>query len=321
MGNSDFVLHGGRQMKRRALFAVTIVFIALFANSVQAEPRVEKNVVYGMYSGLALLMDVHYPDKPNGYGLLLIPGSGWHAPQGYDAIALKDGAECCNSLFVFIPSLLRSGYTLFIINHRAAPRFRFPAAVEDAQRAVRFVRSHAKDYGISAERIGAVGYSSGAHLVTMLGVLDGSGNSTDPDPVNRLSARVQCVVANALRADLRSASGVTISFVGQPPANAIGGQDPIATEAYRVASPISHVTRASAPLLLIHGDADNAIPLQQSEAMLTAMQQAGAPVKLIRVPGGGHDFAREVSQHPEWPNVFGESVRWLDDHLKAATAK
>jgi acetyl esterase/lipase len=308
-------------MKRRAFFAATIVSIALFANSVQAEPRVEKNVVYGMYSGLALLMDVHHPDKPNGYGLLLIPGSGWHAPQGYDAIALKDGeAECCSSLFVFIPSLLRSGYTLFIINHRAAPRFRFPAAVEDAQRAVRFVRSHAKDYGISAERIGAVGYSSGAHLVTMLGVLDGSGNSTDPDPVNRLSARVQCVVANAPRSDLRNASGATVSFVGQPPPNTLGGQDPIASEAYGVASPITHVTSASAPLLLIHGDADSTVPFQQSEAMLAAMQRAGAPVKLIRVPGGAHDFARVVSQHPEWPDVFGESVRWLDDHLKA-TAK
>jgi len=54
--------------------------------------------------------------------------------------------------------------------------------------------------------------------------------------------------------------------------------------------------------------------LSQSEAMLAAMQQAGAPVKADPRARRGHDFAREVSQHPEWPDVFGESVRWLDDH-------
>ena len=48
--------------------------------------RVEKNVVYGMYSGLALLMDIHHPDKPNGYGVIHISGSGWTAPLGMDAL-------------------------------------------------------------------------------------------------------------------------------------------------------------------------------------------------------------------------------------------
>jgi acetyl esterase/lipase len=310
-------------VKRRALFVATGVFLALLASSVQAEPRVEKNVVYGMYSGLALLMDVHHPEQPNGYGLLLVPGSAWHAPQRYDAAPLKDGeAECCRSLFFFIPSLLRSGYTLFVINHRAAPRFHFPAAVEDAQRAVRFVRFHSKDYGISAERIGAVGYSSGAHVVAMLGVLDGSGSSADPDPVNRLSARVQCVVGNATPTDLRSLQNALVtSFLGQPPPSAMGGQDPIAVDTYSAASPITHVTPSSAPLLLIHGDGDDLVPFHQSEAMLAAMQQAGAQVKLVRVPGGGHDFVRALRQHPEWPDVFAESLQWLDGHLKAAGTK
>ena len=141
-----------------------------------------------MYSGLALLMDVHHPEKPNGYGLVLIPGSGWHTSQAYDARPLKDGPS---AIFVSVPPLLNAGYTLFLINHRSAPRFRYPAAVEDVQRAVRFVRFHAKEYGISAERVGAVGYSSGAHLAALLGLLDGAGNPADLDPVNRVSARVQ----------------------------------------------------------------------------------------------------------------------------------
>ena len=102
------------------------------APSLSAQARVEQNVVYGMYSGLALLMDVHHPAEPNGVGVILIWGSGWHGPTTYDARQLKRRS---------VPKIfLDVGYTVFAINHRNAPRFRYPAAVEDVQRAVRFVR-------------------------------------------------------------------------------------------------------------------------------------------------------------------------------------
>src|SRR6266540_21657 len=106
--------------------------------------QVEKNVVYGMHSGLALLMDVYRPENSNGHAIVYINGSGWHAPPGYGAEQLKEarGSERVVTAFP------EAGYTLFAINHRAAPAFRYPAAIEDAQRAVRFVRRHAKDYGI-----------------------------------------------------------------------------------------------------------------------------------------------------------------------------
>ncbi len=151
--------------------------------------RIESNRVYGMYSGLALLMDVHRPEKSNGYGIVQINGSGWHRPMSYDAVPLKDGPQTS----MYAAPLVEAGYTVFSINHRAAPRFQYPAAVEDAQRAVRYVRFHAEEFGIRPDRIGAVGGSSGGHLVSLLGVLDGWGDPEDPDPVNRESAKVQCV--------------------------------------------------------------------------------------------------------------------------------
>ena len=291
--------------------------------SATAEPRVEKNVVYAMYSGLALLMDVHHPDRPNGHGLVLIPGSGWQATQVYGAGPIKDGGS---SLFVYIPSLLNAGYTLFVVNHRAAPRFRYPAAVEDVQRAGRFVRSRAREYGISVDRLGAVGYSSGGHLASLLGVLDGIGAADDPDPVNRLSARVACVVAAAAPSDLAHFEGGDVpgpvAFIGMSPPNPQGTtQDPVAVATYRAASPVTHLSRSSAPLLLMHGDADEAVPFRQSELMFSTGQKVGAEVKLIRVPGGGHGFAREIAKHPEWPDVLGETVRWLDQHLKATSSR
>src|SRR5919106_143109 len=96
------------------------VFILLFVVAAPAfsEPRVDNNVIYGMHSGLALLMDVHYPEKPNGYGVIFIAGSGWHMPLAYHGGSLKERAAGTR----YLQRFLEAGYTVFAINHRAAPR-------------------------------------------------------------------------------------------------------------------------------------------------------------------------------------------------------
>jgi acetyl esterase/lipase len=296
---------------------------AVLASSVAlAQGWVDKNVPYGMYSGLALLMDVHHPTNPNGMGLIVVPGSGWNSSQAYDAQPLT---ALRSSIRFFVPKLLDAGYTLFVVNHRNGPRFHYPAAVEDVERAVRYVRYNAKTYGIDPNQMGAVGYSSGAHLVAMLGVLDGKGEAQDPDPVNRASARVQCVVAAATPTDLEhfdAGAGIpnVALFMGQIRPRTGSEPDPVAVSAYREASPIVHVSASAAPLLLLHGDADQVVPFHQAETMLEVMKKAGGDVKLIRLAGGGHGFAGETAQHPDWPDFFAESVQWLDRHLKSGAS-
>lgn len=174
------------QIAKRASIAGLVLLLALSV-SAGAAPRVESNVVYGMYSGLALLMDVYYPEKPNGYGIVMIGGTGWHAPLSLEAEPLKARPKRARQ------ALLDKGYTLFDINHRAAPRFRYPAAVEDAQRAVRFIRHHAARYAVKPDRIGAYGGSSGGHLALMLGLLDGKGQGESP--IDQQSSKIQTVVA------------------------------------------------------------------------------------------------------------------------------
>jgi len=298
--------------------ALTLLLLGLSAPLVHAAkapppaPAVERNVVYGMVSGAALLLDVHRPAKPNGLGVIFISGSGWQASTEYDAAPLKE-----QQIGLWGPPLTAAGYTVFAINHRAAPRFHYPAAIDDVQRAIRFVRFHAHDYGIDPTRLGGVGGSSGGHLVGLAAMLASPGDPAAADPVNRESAALQAVVLRAALLDLRTIGTVegvayVTSFMEAPPSQAS------AAAAYAAASPITHVTDKSPPVLLIHGDADVLVPLRQSTAMEALLGKSGVPVKLVVVPGGVHgaDFGAARGR-ADWPNYLGETVDWLDRYLKA----
>ncbi|MEO8129983.1 MAG: prolyl oligopeptidase family serine peptidase [Bryobacteraceae bacterium] len=198
-----------------------------------------------------------------------------------------------------------------MITHRAAPRFHFPDAVDDAQRAVRYVRHNASRYGIDKVRIGALGASSGGHLVSMLGTLGGNGAADSPDPVEQESAKVQCVVAlypvtDPAKVDTLSGLQAVTSFMGMPPR-----YDP---KRFREAAPVTHVSPDDPPFLLIHGDGDRTVPYSQSEAMEAALKKAGVPVKLVRVPGGDHgsDFPGNTRKM-DWP---GMTLGWFDTYLR-----
>jgi acetyl esterase/lipase len=259
-----------------------------------------------MISGLALLMDVHRPETPNGYGLIHISGSGWSAPLGLDARPLKESPHVRLEGW----PLVEAGYTIFTINHRATPRFHYPAPVQDAQRAVRYVRHHADRYGIDAARIGAIGGSSGGHLVSMLGVLDGAGNVDDDSPINRLSARVQCVVARAaparFTADPRGAPALFLGAAVYPDTS----PHSIEMRRAREASPLTHVSPGDPPFLLIHGEEDDVVPIANSEAMEAALREAGVPVRFRRVPGAGHGPGIVAD-----PEIQAEILAWVDEHL------
>jgi len=275
-----------------------------------AEPSVQTNVVYGMYSGAALLMDVHRPAAPNGYGIVYVSGSGWTSPMAYSSWQLKSNAQSLQ----YAKPLVAAGYTVFTLNHRSLPRFHYPAAVEDVQRATRYIRHHAKEFGIRADRIGAAGGSSGGHLVSMLGTLDGKGNPDDPDPVERESAKVQCVAARAAPTDFLRMRGNL--FVGMAVPAGDGPVDKSTVE-YRTnvaASPVSHVTADDPPFLLTHGDKDATVPYSQSEEFEKALKAAGVTVRLLRVEGGGHGPSFPGAVNP--PDYIGATVAWFHEHLR-----
>ena len=302
-------------MRRLTILIVAAAFSAIPA---RAQTKTEPNIVYGMFSGLALLMDVYFPAASNGHAIICIPGSGWHMPPGYDTAPLKERSVGVTTW----RNLTNAGYTLFIINHRATSGFAYPAPVEDAQRAVRFIRANAGRFGIRSDRIGALGASSGGHLAAMLGTLDGEGDSADSDPVNRLSGKVQAVVTIYGAFDLKGiqtaagAPAVSLLLGVRPSRDGVPASS-AELRRFAAASPVSYITGDDAPFLLFHGDADQTVPVEQSRLMDRALKAAGVPVSFTVVPGGGHgpDFQFKTGD-PRLPDVIGQATSWFDTHLK-----
>lgn len=258
--------------------------------------RTETNVIYGMHSGLALLMDVYIPNEPNGYGIIVIPGSGFHQLMSYDAMPLNKSPWYLTNI-IGTDNLIKNGYTLFVINHRSAPVFRFPAAFEDAQRAVQFIRSKAEHYNINKERIGAIGHSSGAQVASMLGTMDDIKNQESKNPVNNESSKVQGVVALAGASDMTKIAsggagdiGAFVSFVGTHLPNWRGSNVPseYEYELYAKASPITYVTKDDAPFLLVHGTNENVVPTNQSKIFHDKLLENNVSSTLIIIENGGH---------------------------------
>ena len=269
------------------------------ASTETAPYQVERNVVYGVYGGTALLLDAYRPPEPNRIGLVWIHGGAWTAPLGYGEPQRKgDGG--------FPQVFLDAGFTLFSINHRGTPAFPYPAAVEDALRAARFIRHNAEWFGIDPGRIGAVGFSSGGHLASLLGVMDGDGDPDSQDPVERESAKVQAVAEAAGPQDFLGpvhdspAYPALLTFMGGTPEEI--------PERFREASPITYVSPDDPPLLMVHGDADRTVPFDQSERMQAALEDVGVPAELVRIPGGGHGASD-----------YSAMVRWLARHLVGET--
>lgn len=202
---------------------------------------------------------------------------------------------------------VKAGYTLFLVNHRAVPRFTYPAAIEDVQRAVRFIRYHADEFGNNADKIGAVGGSSGGHLVSMLGVLDGNDNLDDDTPINKMSAKVQCVIARAPPSNFTDGR-IGTSFLGVKVR-----KDTSSIEYKRAlaASPIYHLSLDDPPFLLIHGDQDETVPFVLPENMYEKLQEKNVAAKLLKVEGGVHGPGIIHSL-----GIKKEMLQWMDRHLR-----
>jgi acetyl esterase/lipase len=279
----------------------------------------KEDVIYGRKFGTALTLDVFTPKKgANGAAVVLMVSGGFFSSR-----------EAINPSFLL--PLINRGYTVFAVVHGSQPKFTVPEIVQDVNRAIRFIRHHAKDYAIDPARIGVTGASAGGHLSMMLGTSGDLGNPDARDPVDRESSRVQAVACFFPPTDFLNygAAGheqIHPKDFGKPfrPAfdyHELNGSDnlwvPVSDpsklrELARKVSPAWQVSPDDAPTLIYHGDIDTLVPLQQSQTLVEKLNGAGVEAKLVVKPGAGHGWASMVRDM----EAFAD---WFDSHLKTAT--
>lgn len=278
-----------------------------------------QDVIYGRKYGLALTMDVFTPKKANGLGVIYVVSGGWFSrPEAiHPALAAH---------------FLKRGYTVFAVVHGSQPKFTVPEIVEDMHRAVRFIRHNASRFKIDPDRLGIYGASAGGHLALMMGTTGKDGDPKAVDPVNRTSSRVQAVACFFPATDFLNWGDKGKELLNraiQPPFTAAVDfheydkkkalfvpvtDEKKLREIMRQISPAQHVNASNAPTLILHGDKDDLVPLQQSELILAKFKEAGVPAELIVRKGKKHG----------WPTILDDVEQfadWFDKYLKPAKAE
>jgi acetyl esterase/lipase len=205
------------------------------------------------------------------------------------------------------PAARPGRYVAFSVDYRlvdaAAGCHRWPAQLDDVQRAVRWMRAHAEDYGIDPMRVGAYGWSAGGQLAALLGTRDTRDATA---PMASYPSRVACVV------DL--AGDVDLAAYTQPPAlhevvALLGGTPQEVPDHYRDASPLSWIDGRTAPFLVVHGAQDDVVPIEQSRRLVAALRAAGVEVQYMELPGTGHNDL-------VWNRVGAATLAFLAHHLR-----
>jgi acetyl esterase/lipase len=270
----------------------------------------KEDVIYGRKYGTALTMDVFKPrTAAKGIGVIVVISGGFFSSH-----------EAINP--IFIRPLIDRGYTVFAVVHGSQPRFTVPEIIQDLNRAIRFIRLHSQDYGIDPARIGIAGASAGGHLSLMLGTAGAEGTPEARDPVDRQSSRVQAVACFFPPTDFlnygKPGNRKIHPTDHDPPYRAAFDyreldpksrlwvpitDDDRLTRIARQISPVYHVTPDDPPTLIIHGDQDKLVPLQQSELIVEKLKKEGVDTKLVVKKGAGHGWLgldKDIALLADW---------------------
>jgi predicted esterase len=184
------------------------------------------------------------------------------------------------------------GVTAFVLRYRYSP-YRHPMEMNDAKRAMRTVRYYAASYGIDTTRIGLMGFSAGGHLASTVGTHFDAGKPADPDPIERKKARPDFLVLIYPVITLTTPythTGSRDALLGVP-ANA-AQVDSLSNQKW--------VTAQTPQTFLAHGDADDAVPIQNSRMFDSACKAFNVPDTLVVDPGKGHAYG----MNGIWPNAL-----------------
>ena len=245
---------------------------------------VTSDLLYAHESGVELALDLYRPDAPGPVPLVVyVHGGAW-----------KKGDKAADAS-ARLARFAEHGIALASINHRFIDQALFPAALHDVKGAIRWLRAHGAELGLSTERIGLWGATSGAHLASLAALTQNdpewegtSGGNAD------VSSAVHAVVHWFGPVDLVSSAHRTwlekilLAPPIEPPLFGADTIEEVASLA-RAASPLFRASADAPPFLISHGDRDRVLPRSESEAFHDALSRAGAQSSLLIVAGAGHE--------------------------------
>lgn len=266
----------------RQLIAVVLagVAFAICVGAGKASPAQElvvKDLIYAVSDGVTLRLDLYRPstDSP-APTIVWVHGGAWRSGS-------KDSVP--------IRKLVASGYAIASVDYRLSPVARFPAQVIDMRQAIQFLKSHAMQYELDPDRFVIAGASAGGHLAALVGVtrevqFEGEEKASSAD--RAVAAIVSFYGASNLESILSQSTPHGLSVRVPALKLLLGGTPETHSELARLASPVMHVDSQDPPLLLIHGDQDPQMPINQSHELQGKYESAELTVQFRVVHGAAH---------------------------------
>lgn len=287
-----------------ALAAATVLLSVAGARAAAADKKAyeqQVDVVYGQRDGIALVMDVFSPGgQKNGLAIIDIASGAYSSDRG----KIRD-----HMMARVYDIFCGKGYTVFAIRPGSLSRYSIPEMVANIRTGIKWIRGHAGQYGIDPDNLGITGGSAGGHLacLTVVATPPGKDGSLDQPfkavgvffpPTDFLHFRGSSDFAKDEQAAQRMRNFVADRNpgAGKPDAARL-------TELAKSISPALIVDRKQPPFLIIHGDADPMVPLDQSKILVAALKKAGGQAELIVKHGGGHPWMtinEEVKVMADW---------------------
>ncbi|WLD59571.1 alpha/beta hydrolase [Salinispirillum sp. LH 10-3-1] len=221
--------------------------------------------------------DLYLPELPGPHPtILLVHGGGWEARSRQD---MNSTAR----------RMARQGFAVFNVDYRFAPEFPFPAQLHDVQVAMHWLHDRAEHYQLDTDRIAAAGFSSGAHMVSLLAAVADQPTTLNT-PYGGPNTRPIAVIAGGTPTDLLKFSG------GRLVEQFLQGTPHEIPDVYALASPMWHLHSNAPPFFLYHGQNDRLVPIEHSTDFAHALTHFGVPHELYVMRVRGHASAFITSQ-------------------------
>jgi acetyl esterase/lipase len=300
---------------RRVAFVVSLALVPAFLPAAEpaAEPaaiKVERDITYATVGGEKLQLDIAVPPGDGPFPcVVMFHGGAWQLGSRSEFSSGsrdRDGKRRPS----WIELAAAKGYVAAAVSYRLAPKHKFPAMIEDARAAVRFLRANAKTYKIDPDKFAAAGFSAGAHLSLLCGM---AGKDAGFDVGDNLDCRgqVQCVIDFFGPSDLSlyaATPGIEDGYI----VPVFGKEVKTDAKVYKRASPMTYVSKTAPPILILHGTLDFVVPIKHSETLHKALTDAGATSELVTVSFGGHGGWSDR----EMLKATTATFKFLDTHLK-----